>query len=134
MQVTVERVSKFGVMVGDKWMNGDKNAGLGFTEGDTKLHAGDVVELTLNKGGFITDYKLVTAAPAKPAFVKKSWSGGGSSVTPERSAQMARGAAIKAVLGSSVIANMTKDLSDEEALAKQFAIANQVATYIESGE
>lgn len=131
MEVTVERVSEFGIMVEGSWKNGDKKAGIKFKGGDNEVHPGDVIELTLNPGGFITAYKLVTSAPPKAA--KKPWNGGGFQKSPEDQDRMSRGAAVKAVLSSPVVAQMVKDLSDEEALSRSFEISEEVARYISKG-
>lgn len=122
--ITVEAVAKEGHGFKDSvgWKNADKKSGLNFKE----LHAGDVIDATLNPAGFVTAYTLVTAGAPKKAWTPR----GGSD---DRSAQMSRGAAIKAVLSSPVVSQMVKDLSDEEALSKSFDISDEIATYIEKG-
>lgn len=126
--VLLEAVSPFGFKVGGAWVNFDKKSGLKKED----YHAGDAVVLTKNAGGFITAVTVVTAAPPK-----KPWTGGGfkggSSVTPERSAAMSRGAAIKAVMDLPNVHRAFDEKSDEEAMAYAFKLADKVAQYIEKG-
>ena len=128
MEMVVEAVNKtnfMGIKVADGWKNADKRSGIDFKE----LHPGDVIEATLNPSGFITAYKVVGSKPV----AKKSWSGGGSAMTPERQAQMSRGAAVKAVLGMAEAERMFDEKSDEEALAWVFNLSDKIARYIEKG-
>lgn len=130
MQITVEGVSATGLVAADKWYNGDKAASLEFKD---KVFKGDVVELTMNAKGFVTSYTVVTSAPPKPKFEKKSWGGSSQTVDPERSAKMSRGAAVKAVLSSPLIVELYKDYAPEQALKESFKLSEQVASYIEKG-
>lgn len=130
-EITVERVSAFGLMVGGAWMNGDKAANIDFK---TMFHAGDVLNITKNNKGFITAAELVTKAPEKKAWTGPSKFGGSSGGKSEfrTTEQIIRSEAAKAafcVLAGPVV----KDMSKEEAQALAFELAEHVATFIEKG-
>lgn len=132
-EVTIEAVSPFGIKYGgnEKWTNVDKKTDLGDLK--TKYHAGDVVNVTLNQGGFITGMELVTSAPPKPA-----WKGGsGKPFTPRdpmEGIKKGRGAAIKAVLEAPFFNEQMKNKSTEQALVQiAFPAADMIANYIEKG-
>ena len=134
MEVTLEAVSPHGVKYnGQDWTNIDKKANLGDLK--TQFHAGDVVNVTLNSGGYITAMEVAKAAPAKPAWkAKGSFTGGRSfQEDPDRSAKMSRGAAVKAVLESPFVSEKIKSMSDEQALHEIFVFSDKVASYIEKG-
>lgn len=130
-EITVERVSPFGLMVGGAWINGDKAAGINFKD---MFHAGDVLSIVKNGKGFITSAELVTKAPEKKAWTgpsKFGGSGGGKSEF-RTTEQIIRSEAAKAafcVLAGPVVTNMSK----EEAQQTAFDLAEHVATYIEKG-
>lgn len=134
MEVTVERVSEFGIMVNEKWMNGDKKLGIKFKDGDKPLlHAGDVVDITTNTGGFITAYKVVTSAPPKAPWKgsSKPYTAGKTDFrTPE---QIMRSVAVEAVFGSPLVSELLKDKSTEEATALALNMSKAIALYIEGG-
>lgn len=130
-EITVERVSPFGLMVGGAWINGDKAANINFKD---MFHAGDVLSIVKNGKGFITSAELVTKAPEKKTWTgpsKFGGSGGGKSEF-RTTEQIIRSEAAKAafcVLAGPVVANMSK----EEAQQTAFDLAEHVATYIEEG-
>lgn len=126
-EITVERVSAFGLMVGGAWINGDKAANINFKD---MFHSGDVLNITKNGKGFITEAELVTkAAP------KKAWTGGSSTGKSEfrTTEQIIRSVAVEAAFESPVLAGQTKDMSKEEAVQYTFDVAEHIATYIEKG-
>lgn len=130
-EVTLEAVSPFGIKYGgsDKWTNVNKGLELDLK---SKFHPGDVVNIELNKGGYLMEVSLVTAAPAKAA--KPAWKGGSfKSEDPDRSAKMSRGAAVKAVLQSPFVADEIKDMSKEAAIAYIFEFSDKIASYVEKG-
>jgi hypothetical protein len=127
-EVLIEAVSPYGFKVNGAWMNFDNKAGLKKED----YHAGDAVELTLNPKGFISGVKVVTSAPPKKAFAPGGFKGG-SSISPERSAAMSRGAAVKAVLDLPNVHRAFDEKDDAEALAYAFELADKVAQYIEKG-
>ncbi len=129
-EITVERVSDFGVMVGGTWVNGDKALGIKFKE---MFHAGDVLNLTKNAKGFITAAELVTKAPEKKPWTGGKSFGGGSKSEFRTTEQIIRSVAAEAAFESPVIANVTKDMSKEEAVAYTFDVAEHIATFIEKG-
>lgn len=131
-EITVERVSPFGLMTGGAWVNGDKAANINFKE---MFHAGDVVNVTKNAKGFITTAELVTKAPEKKAWTgpsKFGGSGGGKSEF-RTTEQIIRSVASEAAFESPVLAEQTKNMSKEEAVKYTFDIAEHIATFIEKG-
>lgn len=126
-EVTVERVSQFGLMLNGAWINGDKKANINFKD---MFHNGDVLMIDKNDKGFITEAELVTKAPAK-----KAWTGGSSTGKSEfrTTEQIIRSVAAEAAFESPVLANMTKDMSKEEAVSYAFDVAEHIATFIEKG-
>ena len=128
-EITVERVSPFGLMVGGSWINGDKAANIAFKD---MFHAGDVLNITKNAKGFITAAELVTKAPEKKPWTGGKSFGGGKSSEFRTTEQIIRSEAAKAafcVLAGPVV----KDMSKEEATAYAFDLAEHVATFIEKG-
>jgi len=129
-EITVERVSDFGVMVGGNWVNGDKTLGIKFKE---MFHAGDVLNITKNGKGFITAAELVTKAPEKkPWSGGKSFGGGGSKSEFRTTEQIIRSVAAEAAF-TGLAAAVTANKSKEEAQAYAFELAEHVATWIEKG-
>lgn len=130
-EITVERVSPFGLMVGGNWINGDKAANINFKD---MFHAGDVLSITKNAKGFITAAELVTKAPEK-----KPWTGGGKSFGGSKTSefrtteQIIRSVAAEAAFESPVLAEQTKNMSKEEAVKFTFDMAEHIATFIEKG-
>lgn len=126
-EVVLEAVSPFGVRYGgnEKWVNFDKSSGLKKDD----FHAGDSVIPELNKGGFITSMKLVTAAPPKKAYTGKPF----NAPDPEKSAKMARGAAVKVVFGSQFVYDQVKDMADGEGFDYMLKLSDEVSNYIEKG-
>jgi len=129
MEITVERVSQFGLMVGGVWTNGDKASDINFKD---LFHAGDVLEVAKNAKGFITSAELVTKAPEKKKWTGgSSFSGGGKSEF-RTTEQIMRSVAAEAAFGATVAA-IVKDMSKEEAQAYAFEVADHIYTYIEKG-
>lgn len=128
-EITVERVSPFGLMIGGVWVNGDKTAGINFKD---LFHNGDVLNITKNGKGFITAAELISKAPAKKAWTGGS-SAGGSKSEFRTTEQIIRSVAVEAVFASPVLANLTKDMSNEEAVAYCFKQAESVADFVTSG-
>lgn len=130
-EITVERVSAFGLMVGGNWVNGDKAANINFKD---MFHAGDVLSIVKNGKGFITSAELVTKAPEKKAWTGGSKFGGSTGKSEFRTTeQIIRSVAAEAAFESPVIANATKDMSKEEAVSYTFDVAEHIATFIEKG-
>ncbi len=130
-EITVERVSDFGVMSGGNWINGDKALGIKFKE---MFHNGDVLSIVKNPKGFITSAELVTKAPEKKAWTGPSKFGGSSGKSEFRTTeQIIRSVAAEAAFESPMVAEQTKDMSKEEAVKFTFDVAEHVATYIEKG-
>lgn len=131
-EITVERVSAFGLMVGGNWVNGDKAASINFKD---LFHAGDVLNITKNGKGFITAAELVTKAPEKKAWTGggKSFGGGSGGKSEFRTTeQIIRSVASEAAF-TGLAASVTKDMSKEEAQFYAFELADHIATYIEKG-
>lgn len=129
-EITVERVSDFGIMSGGAWINGDKALGIKFKD---MFHAGDVLSITKNTKGFITAAELVTKAPEKKKWTGGSSFSGGGKAEFRTTEQIIRSVASEAAFGSPVVAGITKDMSKEEAVAYTFDVAEHVATFIEKG-
>lgn len=130
MEITVERVSPFGLMVGGAWVNGDKAANINFKD---MFHPGDVLNVEKNGKGFITSAELVTKAPEKKAWTGSSKFGGGAKSEFRTVEQIIRSVAIEAVFGSPSLASQTKDMSNEEAMSYLFEQADHAVTYVEKG-
>lgn len=131
MEITVEGVSATGIVSNDKWYNVAKGTALEFKD---KLFKGDVVDLTLNDRGYVTAYKVVTAAPPKKAWTGgKSFGGGSSSMTPEREASINRAVAVKAVFELPNVHRMFDEKDDSEALAYAFELSEKVCKYLSKG-
>lgn len=129
MEITVERVSPHGFMADGKWINADKKCGIDFK---AKFHPGDVVKLTTNSAGFITDAVVVTAAPPKPE--KPAWKGGSSKSSEFRTTeQIIRSVAAEAAFESPVLSEQTKEMSKEQAVQFTLDVAKTIANYIEKG-
>lgn len=129
-EITVERVSPFGLMVGGQWLNGDKASNIDFK---SMFHAGDVLNITKNGKGFITAAELVTKAPEKKAWTGGGKSYGGKSSEFRTTEQIIRSVAAEAAFESPVLAEQTKDMSKEEAIKYTFDVAEHIATFIEKG-
>ena len=128
-EITIERVSQFGLMVGGAWINGDKNSAINFKD---MFHAGDVVTLTKNAKGFITAVELVTKGAPKKAWTGGSASAGGKSEF-RTTEQIIRSVAVEAVFQSPLLAVLAKDMSQEEAYSEAFKLSDSVAEYITKG-
>ena len=131
MEITVEAVSPFGIKHSgqEKWTNVSKGLDLGDLK--TKFHAGDVVALTLNSGGYITAIELVKQGAPKPAWKGGKSFGGGAKTSEFRSTeQIIRSVAVEAAFESPVIAAQTANKSKEEAVAYTFEVAKQIAEFV----
>ena len=134
MEITVEAVSPFGIKHSgqEKWTNVSKGLDLGDLK--TKFHAGDVVALTLNSGGYITAIELVKQGAPKPAWKGgKSFGGGAKSSEFRSTEQIIRSVAVEAVFQSPLLAVLAKDMSQEEAYSEAFKLSDSVAEYITKG-
>ncbi len=130
-EITVERVSDFGIMSGGTWINGDKALGIKFKD---MFHAGDVLSITKNGKGFITEAALVTKAPEKKAWTGGSkFTGGAGKAEFRTTEQIIRSVAAEAAFESPVLAEQTKNMSKEEAVTYTFDVAEHIATFITSG-
>lgn len=128
-EVLIEAASPYGFMVGGVWKNIDKESGI-----DPKaFHKGDAIDVEYNGKGFITSVVLKTAAPPKPAFKSGFGGGGFKPESPEKSAKMARGAAVKAVFGSQTVYDLEKNKSEGDAFKHMLALTEEIANYIEKG-
>lgn len=103
MELSVERVSRFGIFAGGKWYNLDK-----FATPAPDLAAvqkGDTVTVELTQAGYISkilvDGTAVTSSGSSPAVVRKS-SGYGKN-DPQVRIEIARSTSVKAVLGSKLV-------------------------------
>lgn len=128
-EITVERVSAFGLMVGGAWLNGDKSANINFKD---MFHSGDVLNITKNAKGFITAAELVTKAPEKKPWTGGKSFGGGAKSEFRTTEQIIRSVAAEAAF-SGLAGTVCKDMSKEEAQAYGFELAEHIATFIEKG-
>ena len=128
-EVTVERVSQFGLMVNGAWVNFDKAANI---DGKQLFHNGDVLSVTKNAKGFITSAELVSKGAPKVAW-KGSSSATGAKSEFRTVEQIIRSVAVESVFSSPTLATLTKDMSKEEAVAYLFEITDHVATFVTTG-
>lgn len=154
MVITVERVSKYGVQANGKWHNPSKFLKVPIDL--TALRAGDEVEL--NAKGFITAV-VKQGGGAMPTSATTAADQAGAQVNPEARAktytyqgkdspsvrmEIARGTAVKAVLGSVILfeiyrpsrdetGKVTGEFKPQEIIGDLKTLIEQVTNYIATG-
>lgn len=135
MIVTIERVSKFGVMVAGDWKNLSKFDPVNLSG----IKAGDTVDLELKKDKYITTItKLGTDSSYPPSEPDQKDTGlksepSSSSYNNSSRDVSTRQTAVNAVLGSLVVANLVKDLDNASAMRLVKELTKEFASYALTG-
>lgn len=135
MQATIEKVSKFGVMIDGDWKNLSK-----FHKGVSLdgINAGDVVEIELQKDKYITALELVEAgngsqqqssAPAPDSQAKSAVSKAGQFRTQE---EIIRQEALNAVLSSPWLGEFYKAMDYSEAVSSAMTLAAKAVEFVKA--
>lgn len=147
MKATIERVSKFGVMIDGEWKNLSKYDEVSLDG----FNAGDEVEIELKKDKFITKLEHLngasndkqgsseTAEDTGKAARKKTANaslgtpknGGGSEQNRQES--ITRQSAYNAVLGSPWLGEFYKSMDYSQAVSEALALVDKLATYAQKG-
>lgn len=127
MQLTVEAVSKNGKgfkAVGKDWFNADKN----FKGDFSKLAKGQIIEIPeghLKDEKWVLSYTVVGASQANPA---------NKAIADNKSAEIARSTAVKAVWYSPTLAKMTQEKDESEVVDFANKLTSRLANYILTGK
>lgn len=131
--VTVERVSRFGFMVNGDWVKGDKYATpkvelTGYTVGQELV-------VTYNDKGYAVKIEGARKGSSTPATSEASPMVATTYKASDKSKEIARSTAVKAVFGSPILYDIYKGEDNKDSVATELmALVKQVATYITTGE
>lgn len=137
MKATIERVSRFGVMVEGVWRNLSK-----FDPVDlTGFNVGDEVEIELKKDKFITKLEHLGESNGT-GTVKEQSNHTSDNKLPaaqrsvpdsDRQASITRQSAYNAVLGSPWLGEFYKSMDYSQAVSEALSLVDKLATYAQKG-
>jgi len=142
MKATIERVSRFGVMVDGVWRNLSK-----FDPVDlTGFNAGDEVEIELKKDKFITKLEHLNGETKSTKVAKEDTEVSGQATETNhkqrashkdpsdgRQEMITRQSAYNAVLGSPWLGEFYKSMDYSQAVSEALTLVDKLATYAQKG-